>query len=196
MPPVELQSRLWAGGELRFFGQFSIGDLVEHKAVIADVSKKNGSTGPLIFVEIEHSYSVAGEIRISERQDIVFRPSARPVAVTLAEVPDSDEDYFVSGSTQLFRYSALTFNGHRIHYDSDYARSVEGYPGLVVHGPLQATLLLNRIAEDLGRLPSVFSFRGLHPLIAGEAYRLILGRDECWCEKAGGKVTMRAHYKI
>ena len=195
LPPVPLVSRMWAGGEIIHHGAFSIGDAVVHSARIADVVAKTGRSGPLVFVTVAHEYRVGGRLVVSERQDIVYRdpvPSAVPVALDVSK--PAGEGWMASGPVQMFRYSALTFNGHRIHYDVDYARDEEGYPGLVVHGPLQATLLLNRIAATLGAVPSRFAFRGLSPLFAGEAFRLGAEGNEVWCEKASGTVTMKADF--
>lgn len=195
LPPVPLVSRMWAGGEIVHYGDLCVGDAVVHSARIADVVAKSGRSGPLVFVTVAHEYRVDGRLVVSERQDIVYRDPARPdVPVALDLSRPAGEGWMSCGPVQMFRYSALTFNGHRIHYDVDYARDREGYPGLVVHGPLQATLLLNRAAARLGSVPSRFAFRGLSPLFAGEAFRFGAEGSEIWCENASGTVTMKADF--
>jgi Uncharacterized conserved protein len=196
LPPVPLVSRMWAGGELRHHGHIRVGEEVVHIARIADVVAKAGRSGPLVFVTVAHDYLVHGRLIVTERQDIVYRdptPGSLPAAIETAR-PEG-EGWMSSGPVQMFRYSALTFNGHRIHYDLDHARNVEGYPGLVVHGPLQATLLLNRVASRLGAVPARFAFRGLAPLFSGEAFRLREEEGAVWCEKASGTVTMKAEFE-
>jgi 3-methylfumaryl-CoA hydratase len=140
--------------------------------VIADLSFKEGKTGKLCFVTVSHSYAVGQAVIVEERQDIVYRaatgptaPLAAPAVVKLAQ----DAWNIQPTSTMLFRYTAMTFNGHRIHYDAPYARDVEGYGGLVVHGPLQATFMLNLAARILGRPPRTFSYRGVSPLVLSDS---------------------------
>jgi 3-methylfumaryl-CoA hydratase len=172
LPDLGLARRMWAGGEIRFLAPLLPGDMVLRKTTIVDVSFKTGSTGQLAFVTLEHRYSVGGQLHIEERQDIVYREEPKAIAA----IPKPSEDWpgarsrlLMTDAVLLFRYSALTFNGHRIHYDFPYATAVEGYGGLVVHGPLQATAMLNLAAEILGRMPALFRYRGLSPLICGEA---------------------------
>jgi len=122
---------------------------------------------------------INGRHILAERQDIVYRAPANeraaPVTMPAAAEPSAEATrvwQVVADSTLLMRYSAMTFNGHRIHYDEPYATTIEGYPGLVVHGPLQATLMLNIIADVLGRMPKIFRYRGLAPLISGAAFQV------------------------
>lgn len=168
LPPLPLPLRMWAGGTVTFHAPFEPGDIVTRDSKIADVAFKTGRSGRLGFVTVEHAYTVNDRPRISERQDIVYRD---PAPAGLRTAPPA-EDWTPLGSwsitptsTLLFRFSALTFNGHRIHYDHPYATQVEGYDGLVVHGPLQSVWMLNLAAEVLGRSPAHFSYRGLTPLI-------------------------------
>jgi 3-methylfumaryl-CoA hydratase len=172
LPDVGLPRRMWAGGEIRLMGSFKSGDIVRKQSVIGDVSFKEGKTGKLCFVTVNHIYSVGEAVIVEERQDIVYRaatgptvPSATPAAVE----PAQDAWIIKPTSTMLFRYSAMTFNGHRIHYDEPYALDVEGYGGLVVHGPLQATFMLNLAARILGRPPRTFSYRGVSPLVLSDS---------------------------
>lgn len=170
-PQLPLPRRMWAGGLLEFATPFEVDDLVTRRTRIADVQFKEGRSGPLGFVAVEHRYEAGGVLRLSERHDIVYREDPVPGQAAL---PPQAEPWEVLKSwrvtpdaTMLFRYSAISFNGHRIHYDHPYATGVEGYDGLVVHGPLQSVWMQNLAADLLGRLPARFSYRGLSPLTVG-----------------------------
>jgi 3-methylfumaryl-CoA hydratase len=178
LPQLPLTRRMWAGGELEFFGEFAAGDAVVKRSTIASITSKQGKTGALCFVTLHNEYRARGELIIRERHDIVYREPAPATAAPAipppsAYIPPAGRWTIDATPTLLFRYSAMTFNGHRIHYDYPYATGVEGYAGLVVHGPLQATLLLNRAADVLGRLPRLFSYRGLSPLICGNPFHVV-----------------------
>ncbi|MGY2049336.1 FAS1-like dehydratase domain-containing protein [Methylobacterium sp. JK268] len=183
LPPVPLPRRMWAGGEIEILQPLRLGDRVARRETVADVAAKEGRTGTLCFVTVRHAYETARGLAIRERQDIVYREAARPGAPAAApppapESPPAEAAWTVPATpVLLFRYSAMTFNGHRFHYDHPYATQVEGYPGLVVHGPLQASLLLNLAAVLLGRVPERFRYRGVSPLIAGGTFR-VAGRRE------------------
>ena len=172
LPDVGLPRRMWAGGEVTFHGHFNVGDVVKKSSEIVDVSFKEGKSGKLCFFKVSHHYSVGDRLIVAERQDIVYREAvtAGTIVAQPAVSPQGKVWSVAPTSTMLFRYSAMTFNGHRIHYDDPYARNVEFYEGLVVHGPLQATLMLNLAASMLGRAPTTFSYRGLSPLILGEPF--------------------------
>jgi 3-methylfumaryl-CoA hydratase len=200
VPKLPLPRRMWAGGELEFGTPLRPGNRVERESQVEKIAFKEGASGPLGFVAIRHVWTVGGRTAIRERQDLVYREDPKPgsgAAPPLAEdwTPDASSP-FKPDSVLLFRYSALTFNGHRIHYDQPYATGVEGYAGLVVHGPMQATLMLNLAAKMLDRLPARFAYRGLSPLTLGPE-AIIEGR---WREGvidlrirvAGGPVTMSA----
>ena len=200
LPDVGLPRRMWAGGALKLHGSFKTGDIVRKRSVIADISFKTGKSGRLCFITVNHTYAVGGSVVVEERQDIVYREasssntaSPTPVAV----VPEKAAWTVVPTSTLLFRYSAMTFNGHRIHYDDPYARHVEGYAGLVVHGPIQATLMLNLAASTLGHIPKSFSYRGVTPLILGEPFCVdaasAKGTLALRTISAAGVVTMTGH---
>ncbi len=200
LPPVPLPRRMWAGGELKFHRPLQVGDTVERLSRIANVSEKVGRTGRLVFVTVEHEISNSQGCAVSERQDLVYR-DARTAAISPAapaEPRPADVSLAIDATTVLlFRYSALTFNGHRIHYDRDYAREVEGYPGLVVHGPLQATLLANLAARlSNGRPPRSFAYRGVSPLFDGAPFTVNAARREggfdLWCSDSSGVATMTA----
>jgi 3-methylfumaryl-CoA hydratase len=174
LPPLPFARRMWAGGELSFSGAFAVGDEVVKTSTIESITFKTGATGPLAFVTVRHRYNVGGALALDERQDIVYRtPSGEAATPTTAVPADIRTTFAVEATpTLLFRYSAMTFNGHRIHYDAPYATDVEGYAGLVVHGPMQATLMLNAAAQALGRTPNTFRYRGLSPLIAGQTFQV------------------------
>ena len=176
LPKLPLPRRMWAGGELHVHSAFEEGDAVTRVTTIRDVTFKQGRSGPLGFVTVDHRYEVSGELRLSERQDIVYREDPKPGARSLLQPAEEwsvvASWQIVPDATLLFRFSALTFNGHRIHYDHPYATGVEGYDGLVVHGPLQATWMQNLAAECFGHLPSRFAYRGLTPLVAGIPIRV------------------------
>lgn len=209
LPPVPLPRRMWAGGGIETLAPLTIGDRVVRRSTIDDVAIKEGRTGPLCFVTVRHDVSTQRGIVVRERQTIVYREAAtgstpaRPAPdmaaePTPADLAPADLTWTVEASpVLLFRYSALTFNGHRIHYDHPYTTGVEGYSGLVVHGPLQATLLFNLAAVLGGRAPSRFDYRGVAPLIAGSNFavrtsRKSCGEAECWTEDATGRITMKA----
>lgn len=201
LPRVPLPRRMWAGGELRFEDRLRVGDAVERRSRIADVTIKRGRSGTLCFVAVDHEFHTARGRAIVERHDIVYRsqpmsvsaPVAPPATPLLSAAADSGGEKHDrrAGAVLLFRYSALTFNGHRIHYDRSYAMDEEGYPGLVVHGPLQATLLLERAAAERGAAPRSFSFRGRSPLFDFMPFRLC-ARDAAegmtlWIETGSGR---------
>ena len=172
LPPVELPRRMWAGSKLRFEGPLHVGDAIERVSTIEDVSEKSGRSGTLVFVKVRHEVRRQGEARaaILESQDIVYREPAKPgdpaPAPTAAPASSTWSRTITPDPVLLFRYSALTFNSHRIHYDRPYATGEEGYGGLVVHGPLIATLLLDLVRRSLpGAQVLRFDFRAVRPLI-------------------------------
>ncbi|MGD1883524.1 MAG: MaoC family dehydratase N-terminal domain-containing protein [Paracoccaceae bacterium] len=170
LPPVQLERRMWAGGALRFRAPIRVGEPLERRSSVRAIKEKVGKSGPMIFVTIDHAIYGASGLAIEEQQDIAYLPIPStytpPVKRPMPEKPILSAKKAMP-ETLLFRYSALTFNAHRIHYDLPYAKDVEHYPGLVVHGPLQATLLLNAAKDHKGRGPDHFHFRGLHPMFAG-----------------------------
>lgn len=199
LPPVPLPRRMWAAGEMRFRGDIAIGDAVRRVSRIAEVRFKDGRTGPLCFVTLQHRLEAGGDVAVEERQDIVYRdrdpggtcvepPAPAPAGTSRRSVDPS--------APLLFRYSALTFNGHRIHYDRTYATKVEGYPGLVVHGPLQATLLYNFASMLRGSPGERFAFRSLSPLFDTEPVVLNAADDgekvRLWTARPSGPVAMSA----
>ncbi len=169
LPPVQHPRRMWAGGRLRFQQALRVGERVEQVSVIERVDEKRGRAGALVFVTVRHTLSGANGLAIEEEQDLVYRDAPKPGGQASGP-PDQRAPtgqwrrQIVPDEVLLFRYSALTFNGHRIHYDRRYVTEVEGYPGLVVHGPLLATFLLDLIRRELpSAVVERFSFRALRP---------------------------------
>lgn len=181
IPPIPLERRMWASGALRFHDSIRIGDIVRRRSVIADIQLKNGKAGALWFVSIDHELDTERGPALSERQDVVFLAAADPVRLRdpAGLSAPAGGDVMRLSEVDLFRYSALTFNGHRIHFDREYA-ATEGYPDLVVQGPLQATILMNRAADIMGGAGSVtnFSFRGIRPLFVNDAFRVCESGEE------------------
>ena len=200
LPPVPLPRRMWAGGELQFFDSLRVGDEARRSSRIADVSLKSGSTGQLCFVSVEHEVTTARGTAIRERQDIVYReiggaPGVAPAKAAPAPTAQHRETH-MSDPVLLFRYSALTFNGHRIHYDRDYVTRVEGYPGLIFHGPLQAAFIVELAAKLQGGMPpKKFVYRGVQPLFEGSEFSVNANDNgasmELWTANAEGQPTMK-----
>ncbi|WP_029004384.1 FAS1-like dehydratase domain-containing protein [Azorhizobium doebereinerae] len=170
LPPVPLPRRMWAGGQLEWHDDLKVGDVVARRSRIADVVVKDGRTGTLCFVTVAHEIVSPRGLAVRERQDIVYRGADAPAggsgmgqAAPAAQWQESVD----TSPVLLFRYSAITFNGHRIHYDRSYCVEEEGYPGLVVHGPLQATLLAEFAGRLFGRKPKSFAFRSVRPIFDG-----------------------------
>jgi 3-methylfumaryl-CoA hydratase len=202
LPPVPLPRRMWAGGAINFAEPLRVGDVVTHTSTIKDLTLKEGSTGLLCFVSVDHVYRTPRGVAIRERHDIVYREmptggqSATPAKPPAAPAAAQHSERHLADPVLLFRYSALTFNGHRIHYDRDYVTKVEGYPGLIVHGPLQAALLIELAAKlNGGRAPATFVYRGLQPLFDGSEFSVnaseISAGLDLWTANAKGEPTMR-----
>lgn len=171
MPPVPLPRRMWAGGKLRFGAPLLLGSTVRRTSTIASITRKRGRSGELYFVDIDHELSCDDEVLGTESQNIVYREletGSAPVPPAAASDADVSVMWHLD-QVALFRYSALTFNGHRIHYDADYARDVEGYPNVVIHGPLLATLLMD-LAVSRGRVLTEFAYRARSPLSLPESF--------------------------
>jgi 3-methylfumaryl-CoA hydratase len=201
LPPVPLPRRMWAGGELEFFEPLRVGDEVTRTSRIADVTMKSGSTGALCFVSVDHLITTPRGTALRERQDIVYRDvSPAPSAPAKPPAPPpaaQHRESHMADSVLLFRYSALTFNGHRIHYDRDYVTKVEGYPGLIFHGPMQAALQVEFAAKlHGGAAPTKFSYRGVQPLFEGSQFSVNANRTdagmELWTANSAGEPTMKA----
>jgi 3-methylfumaryl-CoA hydratase len=204
LPPVPLPRRMWAGGRLAYPGKLAIGAEATRKSVIDKIEAKSGRAGRLVFVTVSHRISSTGVDCVVEQQDIVYReaaaPSASAPATTAAPENAQWTESVTPDTTMLFRYSALTFNGHRIHYDQTFAREEEHYPGLVVHGPLTATMLQNfaRKIRPESRLEA-FEFRGAHPLFVSTRFDLQAREADgdsntldLWARGPSGELAMRA----
>lgn len=171
LPPVSLPRRMWAGGRLKFHAPLLLGERVTKTSTILKIEAKSGKSGNLVFVTVEHKLAGGQGLAITEEQDIVYR---EPAAAGSIAGPAEDEAPLAAWRREidptpvlLFRYSALTMNGHRIHYDRPYAMNEEAYPALVVHGPLQATLLADLATKNFGRKLATFDFRGMSPAFDG-----------------------------
>jgi 3-methylfumaryl-CoA hydratase len=200
LPPVPLPRRMWAGGELQFFDALRVGDDTTRTSRISDVTVKTGSTGQLCFVAVEHEVTTPRGTAIRERQDIVYRDMGGQAAATARAAPPppvaKHRETHMADPVLLFRYSALTFNGHRIHYDRDYVTKVEGYPGLIFHGPLQAAFIVELAAKLRGgKPPRKFSYRGVQPLFEGAEFSVNASDNgtglELWTANAAGQPTMK-----
>jgi 3-methylfumaryl-CoA hydratase len=203
LPPVPLPRRMWAGGRLQWHAPLRIGDEVQRTSRILSVTHKAGRSGDLIFVVLRHELHRAGELALTEEQDLVYRaPAQAGEPASQAQAAPADPAWsrgLTPDAVLLFRYSALTFNGHRIHYDRAYATQAEGYAGLVVQGPLIATLLadLARRERPQARV-STFSFKAIRPTLDGAPFRLC-GRPapdgksaRLWAQDHEGWLTMQA----
>lgn len=169
LPPVPLANRMWGGGRIEWLAPLTIGSTVRRRSQVLRVDHKQGRSGELVFVTVLHEFlSAAGETLLREEHDIVYTEGAirRPSLPAEAPVATSGPR-FTPDAVMLFRYSALTFNGHRIHYDLDYCRRVEGYDNLVIHGPLNATLLANHAESLSGAMLQRFDYRLLAPALLG-----------------------------
>jgi 3-methylfumaryl-CoA hydratase len=201
LPPIELPRRMWAGSRIRFHRPLRIGEHAERVSSITRIDEKQGRSGQLAIVTVEHHIRGESGPAITDEHDIVYREEPRPDAPPPpGKAPPTDAAWSVARSADpvlLFRYSALTFNSHRIHYDQPYATGVEGYPGLVVHGPLVATLLAEECATRYpDRTIATLHVRALRPLFHDTTFHLC-GRPasdgttvDLWCVDADGAMTM------
>ncbi|MFZ7090851.1 FAS1-like dehydratase domain-containing protein [Primorskyibacter sp. 2E233] len=198
IPDLGLPRRMWAGGALTFHAPLRAGETAEKVSTVVKVDKKVGRTGALGFVTLRHEVSQAGQLCVTELHDLVYREDPDPNAPrSVPPQARSDEQQTEEAkfdSTLLFRYSALTFNGHRIHYDLDYARDVEGYDGLVVHGPLLAQKLM-LMASKTAPLRS-FRFRATAPLLHFETATFCQNGTDMWVRGPDGRQCMHAQIEI
>ena len=202
LPPVPLPRRMWAGGRLSFAHPLRVGEAVTRRSTIASVDAKQGRSGALVFVTVAHEISSAQGVAIREEHDIVYRdhPAAGAVSPAAALAP-TDAQFsraIVPDPVLLFRYSALTFNGHRIHYDRPYVTEVEGYPGLIVHGPLIATLLVDLLRRERPGIElKQFDFKAASPLFDTDPFTLCGKREPdgsfaLWARNHLGQLAMSA----
>ncbi|MFB9124613.1 acyl-CoA dehydrogenase [Paraburkholderia dipogonis] len=203
LPPVPLPRRMWAGGRLTFHAPLKVGERATRTSTIANIEDKTGRSGRLVFVTVQHTIEAGGELKLEEEHDIVYRDAsqdgARPPQPQLAPEGETWRRTIDADAVMLFRYSALTFNGHRIHYDYPYVTEVEGYPGLIVHGPLIATLLVDLVRREQPQATlQSFAFKAVRPTFAGNAFT-VCGKPsadgkiiELWAKDHEGYLTMRA----
>jgi 3-methylfumaryl-CoA hydratase len=203
LPPVPLPRRMWAGGRLQWHAPLRVGEAVQRTSTIASVAHKPGRSGDLVFVVVRHALHNAQGPALTEEHDIVYRAAAQPGdPAPVPQAAPADAAWsreIVPDPVLLFRYSALTFNGHRIHYDRSYVTEVEGYPGLVVHGPLIATLLVDLARRERpGARFARFSFKAVRPTFDLHPFR-VCGKpsaDGCsaqlWAQDHEGWLTMQA----
>ena len=208
LPPVPLPRRMWAGGTLDFASPIHIGETIRRRSTIAEIQHKSGRSGNLVFVKVVHEIVGSNGPALREEQDVVYREAAGDATPTTAsrsapaepptDLPVAEWTWRIQPDpVLLFRFSALTFNGHRIHYDRDYCRDREGYPGLVVHGPLTATLLMDLFLRNHpGVQVKAFRFRGQRPLFDTGAITLCGSARgaavSLWALDSGGNVAMTA----
>ena len=177
LPPVALERRMWAGGRVAFHQPLTIGAAMQRRSEVVKVVEKQGAAGAMVFVTVNHTISQSGVDCVSDEQDLVFvaipprysPPAPQPVSPEPLWRQDQGID-----PVRLFRFSAITFNGHRIHYDLEYAQKIEHYPGLVVHGPYQALLLIDAAQRRAGGVaPARYSYRGVRPLFHTDRMELV-----------------------
>ena len=200
LPPVTLPRRMWAGGRIEFRRALHVGDAIRRDSEVLSVEPKHGKSGSLVFVTVRHTVTAAGEIAVVEEHDIVYREAAKPGEPTPQGKPAPRHAAWrrelVAGPAMLFRFSALIFNAHRIHYDLDYCQHEEHYPGLIVHGPLQTVLLLDLCRRHETRPVTRLDYRALLPVFHTERFTVNgnPGADgakvELWTANAAGSYAM------
>ncbi len=192
LPAADNRNRMWAGGRVEFLQPLRVGVQGKRVSTIAAVKEKDGRSGKLLFVTVKHEYTQDGALCISEEQDIVYREPSPPKLEGSVPAPQGQWSETITPSpVMLFRYSAVTYNGHRIHYDEPYVTQAEGYPGLVVHGPLIATLQCQAFMNANPAKEAAFlSYRGLRPLIAPRPFHVAgmiesNGTAQLWAHQDG-----------
>ena len=205
LPPVPLPRRMWAGSEIKVLKPIRVGDKVIKQSTVADIQVKEGRTGLLCFVTAEYNYLVNDEVTINEKHNIVYRDISKSgggsgYSKDIPEKADLSEKIFMH-PTILFRYSAIGFVGHRIHYDHPYTVNEENYPGLIVHGPLQATYLLRAAEKLMEKQVKSFTHKVMAPVFANSEYMVGVdkmddGSVSCWGATKEFGVTMRAEAKF
>ena len=205
LPPVPLPRRMWAGSEIKVLKPIRVGDKVIKQSTVADIQVKEGRTGLLCFVTAEYNFLVNDEVTINEKHNIVYRDISKSgggsgYSKDMPEKADLSEKIFMH-PTILFRYSAIGFVGHRIHYDHPYTVNEENYPGLIVHGPLQATYLLRAAEKLMGKPVKSFTHKVMAPVFADSEYMVGVdkmddGSVSCWGATKEFGVTMRAEAKF
>ena len=208
LPPIPFPKRMWAGGRLEFLNSIHINQEIRRESEILNIDFKQGKSGDMYFVTVKHSIYADNQLAIIEEHDIIYREvtsqvqpqvttNQAPLSQSLEERHYSFKSHFPIDEVTLFRYSAITFNGHRIHYDRPYATQVEGYPGLIVHGPLLATLLLHTFKkENPNKEITRFEFRAVNPVFDFNGFYICgdvqTEHAELWIEKEQGQICMKA----
>ena len=202
LPPVTLPRRLFAAMKVNFLQPLIIGHETERESEVIDITEKSGASGDLVFVRIRNSFKQRGNLCVVEEQDIVYRDRGAPVALPdVKPFPEPEANTWshelIVDAGMLFRFSAVTFNSHKIHYDRTYAAAEEGYPALVVHAPLVAMLLLQLVREHTNKEINRFEYRALAPLFDGQPVRLsaaVEGLDTITmqAERSDGEIAARA----
>ncbi len=193
LPPIALPRRMFAASAMEFSAPLTLGDRATMVTRVADVSHKRGRSGDLVFVEVERAIKQNGVLCVRERQSFVYRDNGSAAAEPIPSAPLPQGERWQPDEVNLFRFSAATFNSHRIHYDLPYAREVEGYPALVVHGPFTATRLAQFAMRD-GPLAR-FAFRAMAPLFLGQPIFLrSAGEGAAEAVRCDGTVAMRAEF--
>jgi 3-methylfumaryl-CoA hydratase len=202
LPPVELPRRMWAGGRLQFHKPITIGEDIERTSEILSVEEKHGRSGDLVLVTIKHTLTSADGLCVDEEQDLVYTeippPGQQPRQQSVLPADVDWKDSFMPDAVTLFRYSALMFNAHRIHFDYPFTTEVEGYRGLVVHGPLTATLLLEAAKRHSRGQLRAYRYRGVAPLF-NDAPVTLAGKEvsgakqtELWAAGPADMIAMQA----
>jgi 3-methylfumaryl-CoA hydratase len=202
LPPIDLPRRMWAASRFRFISPLRVGDTAQRVSTIGAITPKEGRSGPLVFVRVDHRIVVADRVVLEEEHDIVYRSAAPAGGERVAAAASAPADAHWRHEIRpdpvlLFRYSALTFNGHRIHYDRSYVTGVEGYPGLVVHGPLLGTLLIDALCTEMPRVEVArYAFTARRPVFDTGPFHVCGRRDggraSLWIEDAEGALCMEA----
>ncbi len=193
LPPADQRNRMWAGGRVEFIAPLRVGSEAERLSTIVHIEEKHGRTGALLFVTVRHDYSQDGQLCVREEQDIVYRePNPPKLESQPASAQPDWSEAIAPTPTLLFRYSAVTFNGHRIHYDHPYVTDTEGYAGLVVHGPMIATLNLRAfLRANPGKQVRHFAYRGVRPLTVPTPFEVAgriseAGQAQLWAGNGDG----------
>jgi 3-methylfumaryl-CoA hydratase len=177
MPPVSLPRRMFASAEFSFAAPLVLGETAQLGSTIADIRRRSGRSGELVLVDVLREVSQGGRVRLTETQTIVYREAGAPTPPVADTGAGGAGELWAPNAVDLFRYSAATYNGHRIHYDQAYAREAEGYPDLVVHGPFTAAKLFDLASRTAGAPLVKFSFRALAPVFVAQPIRLRRGDD-------------------
>jgi len=201
VPDVEGGRRMWAGGRTEFLRPLAVGSSVRRDTEVISTSKKSGKSGDLVFVTVRHEFSDSKGVAIAEEQDFLYRDPANIKGSLSIQRPAPQDAQWTQHLTpslvMLFRYSAITFNSHRMHFDREYARQMDGYTGAVVHGPLLATMLMDQCAREQGRAVRRLAYRGVSPLFDGAPAVLCgrmesAGRARAWAATADGRLALEA----